>query len=233
MKFQNYQVVFGLKMDNVENIEYTVYNKDQIVIRNFKDIFGSSSRNLPVNNVEDRSVIFVDLAQVHWKSFDLPGDRCVQAENPNTSQCIEDYVATKSGCHLPPENGDQKDKPICENYGQFKIRSNMSTRIEKMDENQIYDEMGCLPLCEKMSYEMSHPRSNGITPRLTENTILLHFLFEHGRYSVKEKYYIYDTNSLIADIGGYMGLLLGQSVLGLYHIAATEVAKRTSRRVTN
>ena len=32
------------------------------------------------------------------------------------------------------------------------------------------------------------------------------------------QYIIYDFNSLIADVGGYLGLLLGQSVYGFYQI---------------
>ena len=30
------------------------------------------------------------------------------------------------------------------------------------------------------------------------------------------QYVIYDYHSLIADVGGYLGLLLGQSIFGLY-----------------
>ena len=32
------------------------------------------------------------------------------------------------------------------------------------------------------------------------------------------QYIIYDWNSLLADMGGYLGLLLGQSIFGMYHL---------------
>ena len=32
------------------------------------------------------------------------------------------------------------------------------------------------------------------------------------------QYYVYDADSFIADVGGYLGLLLGQSVYGIYEI---------------
>ena len=35
-------------------------------------------------------------------------------------------------------------------------------------------------------------------------------------YKLEEQYKIYDTESFIADVGGYMGLLLGCSLLSLY-----------------
>ena len=42
------------------------------------------------------------------------------------------------------------------------------------------------------------------------------------RINLSTQYKIYDMNSLIADVGGYLGLLLGHSLLSLYHgLAAT------------
>ena len=35
------------------------------------------------------------------------------------------------------------------------------------------------------------------------------------------QYVVYNWNSFIADIGGYLGLLLGQSCLGMYHLIVT------------
>ena len=37
-----------------------------------------------------------------------------------------------------------------------------------------------------------------------------------GEYEKKEHYFIHDGNHLIADIGGYMGLLLGFSIYGIF-----------------
>ena len=39
-----------------------------------------------------------------------------------------------------------------------------------------------------------------------------------GTFDVKEEYYIYDKDSFMADCGGYLGLLLGASLLSLYHM---------------
>ena len=38
------------------------------------------------------------------------------------------------------------------------------------------------------------------------------------------QYFIYDWNSFIADIGGYLGLLLGQSIFGMCQLLAEWVA---------
>ena len=55
--------------------------------------------------------------------------------------------------------------------------------------------------------------------------MILYFLFEDGSYSVGEEYIVYDTSNFIADVGGYLGLLVGQSILGLYYWSAEWLAK--------
>ena len=50
----------------------------------------------------------------------------------------------------------------------------------------------------------------------TNNTLALTFYIQDSSYTEEEQYRIYDFNSFIADVGGYMGLLLGSSFLSLY-----------------
>jgi uncharacterized membrane protein len=44
---------------------------------------------------------------------------------------------------------------------------------------------------------------------------------------VKKQYYVYDSNSCIADIGGYLGLCLGMSILTFYDMAVMLMAMTT------
>ena len=45
-----------------------------------------------------------------------------------------------------------------------------------------------------------------------------HLLEIHRLLEALLQYIIYDWNDFVADIGGYLGLLLGQSVYGMYEI---------------
>jgi hypothetical protein len=45
------------------------------------------------------------------------------------------------------------------------------------------------------------------------------FSYSSGKYDEKVEYYTYDENSLIADIGGFLGLLLGHSAMSIYDIS--------------
>ena len=44
-----------------------------------------------------------------------------------------------------------------------------------------------------------------------------------GRHQEMEEYLLYDLNSFVADVGGYLGLLLGQSLYGIYQLAASKL----------
>ena len=49
-------------------------------------------------------------------------------------------------------------------------------------------------------------------------TVQVLLQYEDGSYYLTEEYEDYDLSSFIADVGGYLGLLLGHSVLSYYYI---------------
>ena len=54
-------------------------------------------------------------------------------------------------------------------------------------------------------------------PKTTISPGTLNLFLNYGRAEVmvREEFYAYDVNNFIADVGGFLGLLLGQSVLSL------------------
>ena len=47
--------------------------------------------------------------------------------------------------------------------------------------------------------------------------------FEGGNYEVTNEYYTYDENSFIADVGGYLGLYFGLSILSFFDMGVEAV----------
>ena len=58
-----------------------------------------------------------------------------------------------------------------------------------------------------------------------EFQLRLEVVITERSYEEREQYVIYDTNSFVADVGGYMGLLLGCSLMSLYNDVEALVKK--------
>ncbi len=87
---------------------------------------------------------------------------------------------------------------------------------------QLFELTGCLSSCAKSEYHIVRgwPAAR-VNRRVPAGHFELHFVFAKGRYVINKQYYVYDSDSLIADVGGYLGLLLGQSLLGLYQLGVS------------
>ena len=81
-----------------------------------------------------------------------------------------------------------------------------------MDSNGIYSATGCLLNCNKNEYKPTKV----FTSTLQGVGLTLIYTFPTGTYTENTEYVLYDYNTFIADIGGYLGLLVGQSILGVY-----------------
>ena len=76
---------------------------------------------------------------------------------------------------------------------------------------------GCMPGCSKSKIELATIDEDNMIDD-GRNVAKLRFVYPRGEYDLVEEYYIYNWGSFIADVGGYLGLLLGSSALSMYHI---------------
>lgn len=117
--------------------------------------------------------------------------------------------------------GSQYSKsPQCTSKSQLLALANISRELYEADNNDIYDMTGCLSSCEKDQYSLSAEllKSEYASKWQGDTPCELHLQFRmlDSSYEEKEQYIIYELDSFIADVGGYMGLLLGCSLLSLY-----------------
>ena len=64
------------------------------------------------------------------------------------------------------------------------------------------------------------------------DTVYLEVFFPNTNFKMREQYYTYDWTDLFSDFGGYMGLLLGASMLTFYDLARG-IYKRVFGKKTN
>ena len=95
------------------------------------------------------------------------------------------------------------------------------------DESEIYKLTGCMSSCKKDEFDIVEASEMvsmktydtlpfGGTEPVGAKALKLYMYFINGQYDEREQYVIYDYNSFIADVGGYMGLLLGMSMQGMF-----------------
>ena len=163
------------------------------------------------------------ITQTHLKALDQPTQRCSQeAMNTNTSACIASFIEKQLGCNTKILGSQYSNTPPCTTKSQLLALANISRMLDEADENDIYEMTGCLSSCEKDSYTLSADplETNTATVYNGDIPCELHLQFRmmHTSYEEKEQYIIYDVDSFIADVGGYMGLLLGSSILSLFDL---------------
>ena len=179
-------------------------------------IFGSFGVSL---NILDTCAGFkyqkLHIQRSHVKALDQPTQRCEEKlTNLNTSACIAGFIEKKIGCN-PNIEGSQYSKLFpCRTKSQLLQLQNISSILSGLNENEVFVMTGCLSSCEKDVFSIN-------VDQMTCNTgsfdgYLLDLAINDRIYEEKKQYIIYDFDSFIADVGGYMGLLLGCSIWSLY-----------------
>jgi hypothetical protein len=98
---------------------------------------------------------------------------------------------------------------------------------------QIFQETGCLSACKKSEFNIKSIEKLTPNRKVPTGELFLNFIFNKGRYEIKEQYILYDGSSFAADIGGYLGLLLGQSIMGVYRFGACIISRLWNVKATD
>ena len=152
-------------------------------------------------------------------ALDQPSERCtIETRTPNTSGCIADFIEKQLGCSITIHSSGSSTMPPCNSSSQFKNLKEIQYKLAYSDANTIYKMTGCLAACQRYEYQRYGFRSRTSRPCHTAQCdYYLRFRISHGTEEERTQYYRYEFNSFIADVGGYMGLLLGFSMLSIYN----------------
>ena len=202
-------------------------------VANGKKIYGSDSASISTkrthtslkddvcdDHIARRFTQVIKIIKTHMKAVDKPTQRCSES-NENTSICIAKFVEKQLGCNSMILGSQHSEAPQCTTKSQLMALANLSRVFEDAHENKIFEMTGCLSSCEKHQYSLSVEPLQVEKLEWYENEVeqcQVHLKLQmlDSAYKEEEQYVIYDTASFIADVGGYMGLLLGSSLLSLY-----------------
>ena len=157
------------------------------------------------------------LERVLWARKNSRDYHCDDTEAPmNTEQCLDRFIAGKVGCSSGFQSGEST-LPQCTEMDQFGKWANWTNTITKLGETSIHELTGCLGPC--VSHDCKVSAVSDLTDMekygATKGTVEVMLGFPGSKYEVREQFYAYDGDSFIADVGGYLGLLLGHSIYSI------------------
>ena len=180
--------------------------------------FGSTYKMFTIRTSTVRRTYYryLKVSRTHWKHLDNPNERCIN-EGTNTTFCIAEYIASKIGCSAQIQGITPKEFPPCKNATQWEAFINISTTLEQADATEVYEMTGCFSSCEKDKYDVALENwSEDTSYKNIHSQALFTFTIYERSYIEEEQYIIYDGNSFLADIGGFLGLVLGSSMLNIF-----------------
>ena len=199
------------------------YRKGSGIIPSTTNPYGSKRFNWHiVGNFS--SLVKIDISRSEIDALDKPSQRCDPSEDePSVSKCVEEHFVEKYlNCSLKRLMSNPM-LHIC-NLTIMDSTEDMFQRMNRLDEREIFELTGCKPSCSKSKIELVTTYQNNMIDN-DKKEADIKFSYISGEYDLWEEYYIYNWGSFIADVGGYLGLLLGSSVLSMYHITTPFLIK--------
>ena len=201
---------------NIKDWYLFIHDRNHLVLSD-ADIYGSEQIDVDI----DRSIYYkYAITQTETIFISQENDKCLTAkeiEEVNTLECLEINIDSLLNCTIPwRSKKNPKEKPLCSHaweYDQY-----LANSLKYMDPDSLNNIAKCNPGCNRYEYSTKLTRKGSFTD-LDEDTskiVLFEFFYNQYEVQVREHVWAYDHLNLISDIGGWLGLLLGYSILGFY-----------------
>ena len=133
--------------------------------------------------------------------------KCEPDASYNFQVCVRNFIASSVGCKLPWENQITDKVDNCNDLASVRKIIELYKHVESVQIPMISRKTGCLPPCIYKEYKIEDEEPmawpfNGILIQFVSDSVL-----------VKTQKKTYDLLSLVADMGGALGMFLGFSFL--------------------
>ena len=207
-----------------------VFSKEHIVIPRKKSVYGSAIERIQVSdNTSYRHKFYVQKDKLKQINRDRVGHRCVNdnayGDQESVGRCIVRYFEDVNNCSTYGLLSNNTKK-ICNKTSKYSMNIGWS-------EDEIFNLTGCIPNCTRdlISLKQDHDYPLSWPVENDQQKVIIMLEYEDGSYTLTEEYEDYDSSSFIADVGGYLGLLLGHSVLSIYYIVVDFMHKLKIKRL--
>ncbi len=185
-------------------------------------IYGSSSAQIRLQVRGTHWLQPYKISITHWKRKDHSDFRCDDTGAPaHVTACIDRFIEERVGCSSAFQRTPQNRRQ-CTTVDQYREWTRRVSEVIAWDETTIFNKTGCLGPCDIYHYHLED--ADTLTAAMLGNrtgdptNVKIKLMIPTSSYKSYEQYLVYDYDSFIADVGGYLGLLLGHS---LYSIACS------------
>ena len=149
---------------------------------------------------------------------------CHEDNSNRQEDCLNNYYTSKLNCTLPwVQAYNQEHTSLCDGKDKFEEFRNLSMSIRGLGAtNELY-ERGCIiSNCKQKSWNIASVKMLKNPKNFTWPV----FIFS-GRTKVllRNEIELYTISSFFADIGGYLGLILGESLVSYFLLVVKWVQK--------
>ena len=178
------------------------------------------------------SVILKNQAIQHNKlnSVERP---CQTSHDYNFAHCVHKHIIQSAGCQPHWRLVSLEGIPECQNLSMLQKYSNFFWNLSyNMDADDVFRATNCLRPCTYIEYKVNCTHSYNlpgqfpnslqlaedplITPLSNENITILRPAFINDKIEVLKEVPAYPALSLVADVGGVLGLFIGFNFLMLW-----------------
>ena len=131
------------------------------------------------------------------------------------TDCLDKYYASKLNCALPWVQADnQEETDLCNGKDKFEEFKNLSMAIGGLGAtNELYEKGCIISNCKLTSWNIKSSAKIDNPKDATHPA----FIFSHKtKVLLRNEIELYTISSFFADIGGYLGLLLGESLISFF-----------------
>ena len=213
-------MVHNTRTKTISVVVYLYSNEHIIIPRGTRGIYGSAVTKLLISeNTSYRHNFYIKRDKVIEIDKAKPGYRCgTEGVRESVGQCYVRYMEDANNCTTYGLMGN-KTKKICDKNAKNPVQTNWL-------EEEIFQLTGCLPNCERDVISLMPAPDGYAWPAMPgQQYVIIRLLYEDALYTLMEEYEDYDMSSFIADVGGFLGLLLGHSVLSIYYISVDLMMK--------
>ena len=178
---------------------------------------------------ERKTLLYMSFGkQIDTINIDKSNYTCDEENSKRYMHCMENYYSQKLGCILPwvLKNNIRNDSMnLCQGKEKFKEYKNIAMNILKSEANKELINEGCfMPNCMQTSWKIKKDKT------LEKNKTGFQFeMPKHMKVLVREEVKLYTLINFFAEVGGYLGLLLGESLLS-YLITISKWFQRLRRK---